>query len=331
MLRLLKSFETQVIIVTSGSIQAGQDFLPNYQAQEISHLQAASSIGQPILFSKYSDALKKHNINTAQTLLTHDDFKNRTRFLNARNTLLHLLENNIIPILNENDAISFQEITVGDNDHLAVMAAQMLSVDLILFITSADGLYDRDPKENDSKIIKQIPFSYDFSQLEISSKSSSGRGGMQSKIEAVQKATNSGIECIIAGKSANPILPILTEQLGTFFEANTEKLSARKAWLLSTTRPNCKLYVDEGCKKAILANASLLPSGILRVEGEFTRGDSVSVCFEDQNLAVGLSEYSSTEIKQIKGLKTSQVSDKLGFCISDEIIHRDNLKLVNNE
>lgn len=321
----------EVILVSSGAIQAGSYILNEFDRNKVSHLQSASSIGQPMLFGKYSEALSNNSINSAQILVTHDDFKARNRFLNIRNTLLHLLQNNIIPIINENDTVSFKEITVGDNDHLAVMIAQSISADLLLLITSADGLYDQDPNNSKAKLIRTVPYDFDFSSIQVGSISASGRGGMESKINAARKATSFGMNCIVAGKHSQPIINSLENKIGTFFESNPEKINDKKAWLISTARPDCHVEIDSGCSKALLSGASLLPAGITDVSGDFTRGDCISIYSEGKILAVGLTEYSSKEIKGIKGLKTTEISVKLGFCISDEVIHRDNLKLTEND
>jgi glutamate 5-kinase len=322
----------QLILISSGAINAGRAKLTSEKNEEIDFLQAASSVGQPILMQTYSKLMEEHSIGTAQILMTHEDFKNRNRFLNARNTLLKLLANNILPILNENDAVSFNEITVGDNDHLAAMTSQMLNADLLLLLTSSDGLYTKDPVLADATPISKVAFG-DQLQVDTSTKTIAGRGGMSSKLMAVEKVTPLGIDAIMAGKDfSSPLKRALTEQVGTYFFGN-QKLHTyqRKAWLLSTAKPGCYIEVDKGAYQAILNNASLLPKGIIKAHGTFTRGDCVSLIFQGETFALGLVEYNSMETTKLAGQHSDQIKKLLGYDISKVLIHKDNLYIKRHQ
>lgn len=315
----------EVILISSGAINAGR-FKFAHVNNEIDFLQAASSVGQPILIQHYANCFKKYGIEIAQILLTHEDFKNRNRFLNAKNTLLKLLENKFLPILNENDAVSFEEITVGDNDHLAAMTAQMLGADLLVILTSTDGLFNKDPSEEGAYKISKVKFEEQL-LIETVSKSSSGRGGMKSKLMAIEKVTPIGIHAIVAGKDfINPLKRALSESCGTFFEANQNvKTNHKKAWLLTTAKPGCHIEVDKGAYQAILKNSSLLPKGILNIHGSFSRGDCVAIICEGEHFALGLVEYNAIEVQKIAGKHSREISNYLKIKISDVVIHKDNL------
>lgn len=320
--------DIEVVLISSGAIGLGRHFLKPEKREAIDFLQAASSLGQPRLFQKYLEGFQKLKKNCAQILLTHEDFKNRKRYLNAKNTLLKLLENKIVPILNENDTVSFNEITVGDNDHLAAITAQMLEVDLMLLISKTDGLYDKSPEYADAKPIREVIFGEKL-KIKTSSKSLLGRGGMHSKLLAVNKATEHGIKAIIAGSNfSHAIRRALVEETGTLFlEKKESKTKLKKKWMATTVKHGCQIIVDEGCKEALLKNRSLLPSGIKKIKGIFSRGDSIEIAHKKEILAVGIVEYSSKEIEKIKGCKSSEIMSRLGFILKDEVIHRNNLIL----
>ena len=330
-LAYLSSNTIEIILVSSGAILAGKKFLNTSKKSAIDYLQAASAIGQPKLMNAYSNYFKNYNLNTAQILLTHDDFNNRQRFLNAKNTLTTLLKNNIIPILNENDTISYNEITVGDNDQLATMVAQMLDVDVILLISSTDGVYSKPPNDFAAEKISFVAFNNNLDFVDTNDITPTGRGGMESKLIAVKKASSLGLPCIIAGKDyEKPIIRALTENVGTYFEAKKllESIN-RKSWLMSIVKPSNFLVVDSGCCDALVKkNSSLLPSGIVEVSGNFKRGDCIYIVYNNKIIAVGLCEYESKEIKKIMGKKSCDINSSLGYFISEEIVHKDNLSLI---
>lgn len=319
-----------VIIVSSGAINAGRKYLTS-KKDTIDVLQALSSVGQPKLINKYSHFLSKHNLECAQILVTHDDFKDRQRFLNVRNTINTLLKNNIIPILNENDSVSFTEITLGDNDHLAAMTAQMMNAQILMLVTSTNGLYDKSPQIKGANHIPIVEFEDDLKNINTNSKTSTGKGGMRSKIKAAQKVTPLGITAIICSKdNESPVLKPLTQMNeGTIFKAKKLISSERrKAWLLTTQKVNCTINIDEGAYNTLIQNSkSLLPGGIISIIGSFNRGDCISISYNKKEFAIGLTEYSSQEVDKIKGYKSSQIDQRLGFKLTDEVIHKDNLVL----
>jgi glutamate 5-kinase len=330
---LLKNAGIKVVLITSGAISAGRKLLSGPKKQ-IEILQAQSSIGQPILMNHYASLFHKHQVKVAQLLLTHDDFKNRQRFLNARNTISTLLNHNFVPILNENDAVSFTEITLGDNDHLAAMTAQMIGADLLLLITSSDGLYTDDPSSPHARKLSIVEYGDDLSFISTKSKTPSGRGGMASKLLAVQKVTPLGIEAIIAPKDVtNPIINALTNsQAGSVFRAiPLLKSEQRKAWLVSTQKMDCGIYVDAGAYQALKdQKKSLLPKGILKVKGSFLRGDCIPIYFNELLFALGLVEYSDKEVNLIKGHNSAEIDNLIGHKLTDEVIHKDNLLIKDH-
>lgn len=320
----------EVILISSGAIGVGRNYLEKPSREEVSFLQAASAIGQPILFNRYLENFQGHNLNCAQILLTHEDFKNRKRYLNAKNTITKLLENKVVPILNENDTVSFNEITVGDNDHLAAMTAQMLEANLLVIISSTDGLYTKSPELPDSEKISLVEFNAPPKVI-TKSKNALGRGGMQSKLKAVDKVNQLGIDAIISGIRPHAIKEALYHETGTLFQGNPQfQTKKKKQWLTTTVKNSCAIIVDEGCAEALKKNRSLLPSGIKKIVGDFSRGDCIEIVHKKITVAVGLVEYSSKEIERIKGLKSRDIQGALGFILAEEVIHRNNLILKGN-
>lgn len=324
----LNDLGLKTIIISSGAIHAGRAHLPALPEHEISNLQALSAVGQPLLMSAYHDFLAQHGRLCAQVLLTHDDFKNRTRYFNAQSTIKTLLAHNVIPILNENDTVSFSEITVGDNDQLAAMASQMLGVDLLLILTGSDGLFDRDPQDPTAVRIPEVQFLDTLDHIKTLTKSAAGRGGMKTKLDAIRKVTPLGIPVVLSSyRRQTPILSALQDSIGTFFHAEKKHREQRKGWLLTTVKHNAAVKIDAGAQAALLKSASLLPSGIMSVQGTFHRGDCIAIRHKNKTIAVGISEYDSRDIKKIAGKKVSEIQTTLGYCTAEEIIHRNNLVL----
>ncbi len=324
----------EVILVSSGSVSLGKTYLKEHTPRNgrVDLQQSASSIGQPILINIYSRLFEENQGICSQILLTHDDFRNRKRFLHVKQTIDVLLKNNIVPILNENDSIAYSKNTVGDNDHLAAQTAQMVNADALLVITSARGLYDKDPSEPDAKFMKQVPFGYDLEGIDTSKKTSFGRGGMGSKIHAINKVTPLGIKAILSSKDEERfVLNPLTKDIGTFFSPkNHYDPELKKAWLLSTKKPNCIVEVDEGAFFALKKGKSLFAKGILSVSGSFYKGDSVDICHDGEIFASGICEYDSKEIKKIKRHHSDDIEDILGFRTSPEVILTNNL-VINED
>lgn len=334
-LKTMISLGHQPILVSSGAINTGRSLIkkPEEKKMMISYQQAAASVGQPLLMKAYIDLLASHGHHCGQILVTHEDFKERKRFLNIRNTINQLIENNIIPIVNENDTVSFEEISVGDNDQLAVMIAQATDADKLILLTEADGLYNKNPKEPDAIRFNVIDFKEDFSSVKIASKTSVGRGGMDTKLKAVRKLTPNGVDVIIGTfLKPNPITRLLDNNGGTLFKGNPQKLlSKRKAWLSSLLKVDAWVVVDDGCKDALInSNTSLLPVGIKKTHGVFKRGDVIGIKNKSKMIALGISEFDHKEMELIKGKKSQDLSLLIDHLSSKVAIHKDNLLIKSD-
>lgn len=327
--KITSDTKIKIVLVSSGSINAGRSFMDKFHPNSIADLQASSAIGQPILMNAFQKQLDKYNIRSAQVLLTHEDLKNKSRSHNVRASLLSLIDNKIIPIINENDCVSFDEITLGDNDQLSAMICEIINADTLCMLTQADGLFDKDPKFKGAKHFPLINFGDDFSGVKLLSKSSAGRGGMKTKLQAVRKLTPLGINVLIGSFTfKSPILRTLTTEQGSLFLGNPDKAKLKKkSWILTRVRNHAVVKIDQGAKEALLKNASLLPIGVLSVDGKFSRGDSILIKFKNQTIAYGITEYSNKEIELIKKLKTTELSSVLDYIPSKVVIHKDNLIL----
>lgn len=322
---LLKN-QVEVILVCSGAIQTAKAEFP-LQSPNISEQQALSAIGQNQVINAFSSQLKKHSINVGQILLTHEDFKDKTRCFNLKNTIEKLLQWSCLPIVNENDSISFEEISLGDNDQLAAMITSNLEADLLLILSETDGLYDKNPSEKDAKPIRDIPYDEDFEEIQTISKNISGRGGMKTKLEAVRKLTPLGVPVIIAGyKRKSPLFSaLMQDSCGSFFFASPQKPVKKKAKIINQTRSSCSVVIDKGAKVALLNNKSLLPVGVQKLEGRFSRGDAIKVIHNRKVIGWGIAEYSSTELrKYLNTGKPKDYMEKLGLA-SKVFIHKNNL------
>lgn len=320
------------ILVSSGAINSGRSFVkrPEEKKMMISYQQAAAAIGQPLLMKAYLDALESTGSHCAQILVTHEDFKERKRFLNIRNTINRLIENDIIPIVNENDTVSFDEITVGDNDQLAVMIAEATDAEKLILLTEADGLFNKNPKEEGAVRFDVIDFKDDFSGVKFAAKTSVGRGGMDTKLKAVRKLTPIGVDVIIGTfLIENAITRLLKGNGGSLFKGNPEKqTSRRKSWLSTVVKNEAWVVVDEGCSVAMKkGNTSLLPIGIKKVHGVFKRGDVIQVKHKNKTIAVGISEFDYKEMDLVKGKKSVDIEFVIENAPSKVAIHKDNLLL----
>ncbi|MDH5415581.1 MAG: glutamate 5-kinase, partial [Flavobacteriaceae bacterium] len=252
--QLINSLKLNVIIVSSGAVNAGRKFITHTEKHNMTDLQACSAVGQPILMHAFQEQFKTHNLQAAQVLLTHEDLKNKLRSHNIRGSILCLLKNGIIPILNENDSVSFDEITVGDNDQLSAMIGETMSADLLCMLTKADGLYNKDPNEVDAQHFPVIDFQDGLAGFSTITKSSAGRGGMKTKLQAVRKLTPLGIHVLIGSYCQNlPILRLLTTEQGTLFLADPqESKSKKKSWILTRVRNHATIKIDQGAVQALL-------------------------------------------------------------------------------
>lgn len=322
----------QAVIVTSGAIASGKHRMGiSGPLKSMPQKQAAAAVGQSRLMRVYSNAFGKHGVYVAQILLTMSDLTDRKRFLNVRNTMTTLTEWGVIPIINENDSVAVDEIKFGDNDHLAAMIANLTETHLVINLTSTEGLYDRSPASG--RKARLIPLVEEITEAieaaATADTSSVGMGGMKSKVIAARKVTAFGIPYIIAPGKEKGILHavIAGKEKGTLFLPMSDHLNSRKHWIAYTLRSRGKLVIDAGAKAALVEQGkSLLPSGIVDVEGDFGIGDPV-LCVDESGatLAKGLVNYGSEEIHKIMGLKSTRIEQVLGYKDYDEVIHRDNM------
>ncbi|MFQ5963124.1 MAG: glutamate 5-kinase [Candidatus Scalinduaceae bacterium] len=332
----LRSKGYSVVVVSSGAVGAGiktlgWDKRPNI----LPVLQAAAAVGQGKLIEIYNGCFKKQGYHAAQLLLTRQDFEDRQRYLNTCNTLHSLLNLKTVPIINENDTISVEEIAFGDNDILSALVTNLLRAELLILLSSIDGLYKTPPTSGkQSNILPTVDIiSDDIKKLAFKIKTKEGIGGMESKLEAASIATSSGEAVIIAnGRQSDVLLKIMDfDNVGTLFIPHKKKVTSRKRWIGFSVRSNGIIYIDDGALVALQKKGkSLLPSGVVRVDGNFIKGDVVSVVNVNRNkeIAKGLVNYSVEEVQKIKGLRTSLIRKTLGSKPYDEIIHRDNLFLL---
>lgn len=324
-----------VAIVSSGSIGSGLGELGiKVRPKTLPKLQAAAAVGQCKLISFYDECFTKQGYHAAQLLLTRRDFEDHRRYLNASNTIHALFKLNTIPIINENDTVSVDEITFGDNDILSALVTNLLQAELLIILTSVNGLYTEITLDGKcAKMLKQVDsVTPEIKKLAFNVKTKTGLGGMQSKLEAVSIATKAGEAVIIAnGRGKDVLIKILKgEDEGTLFLPAELKMTSRKRWIGFTVKPKGGIYIDKGAEEAIVMKGkSLLASGIVSFEGGFKKGDVVSVFLKNGNneLARGLTNYSSDELKKIKGLKTAAINKILGQKTYDEVVHRDNMVL----
>lgn len=320
----------EVIIVTSGAVAAGQRKLGiKGRPNGIPEKQAAAAAGQSTLIRYYENAFEKSDKRVAQILLTGDALSNRKRYLNARNTIFTLLDYGAIPIINENDSVSVDEIKFGDNDNLSAMVAGLTDADLLIILTDTEGLFDMDPRKfPEARLIHTVK---DFdAQTKGASRGSSetGTGGMITKVEAARKASTFGVPTIIAsGERKGIILDIIKgDELGTFFVPNDEHIKGRKKWIACNLNPTGTIFVDNGAKAALKRGNSLLPSGITKITGDFSFGDLVEI-FEEgkERFACGLVQFDSGDLEKIRGLNTSEIEKLLGKKEYEEVVHRDDM------
>lgn len=323
-----------IVLVSSGAVAAGRNSIPfGTKLDDLPARQAASAIGQSRLMHEYDETFRRFGLVTSQVLLTRDDLKHRDRFLNARNTLSRLLEWRVIPIINENDTVAVQELEFGDNDTLASLILNVVEADLFINLTSADGVFDKNPDKNpDAKPLACIKNVHDLDlDAMCDGKTAVGSGGMFSKMRAANRAAQLGVPTLIlAGKERMIIERVFNgEECGTWIVPDEKSISRRKYWLAYHCDPAGDLIIDSGAEKALLSGGkSLLPAGIVEVEGKFKAGELVRVVnTSGKSLAVGLSCYSSADMLKIMGNKSSKIESILGKCSYPEAIHRDNLLL----
>jgi glutamate 5-kinase len=327
----------KVVLVSSGAVGAGMGRLGlTSRPTTVAQLQAVAAVGQSILVEAYERSLHRHGRHAAQVLLTAEDLEHRTRYLNARNTLLTLLEFGAVPIINENDTVSVEELqtTFGDNDRLAAIVTNLIRAPLLVLLSDVEGLFDGDPRQPGSRIVPTVD-RLDDSIFGLVRDRLGGlsKGGMASKLEAARLATTGGENVIIAyGGSPDVLSRIIDGQpVGTLFLTQGHTVTARKRWIGLTVKPRGRLILDAGAKTAVQKKGrSLLAAGIVDIEGQFHKGDVVSVRGPDgAEFARGLSNYDADDLRKIKGLKTQQIVTILGYCPYDEVVHRDNMVVTS--
>jgi glutamate 5-kinase len=324
----------QIICVSSGAQACGMETIGfKRKPKEIAKKQALASIGQVVLMRMYMDAFAKVGLTASQILLTHEDIRSRTRCINLLNTIDALLAMGTVPIVNENDTLSFKEIMFGDNDNLSALIAQITSSDLLVLLSDVEGLYEKDPKRHaGARMIRTVGrIDKDIEALAHGTSSEKSVGGMTSKLEAAKKAGHYGIPTrLVKGDVENVIPRLLSgEEIGTLFTAS-KRMTRKECWIAFAFKTRGRLSVDQGAEKALLNRGkSLLPSGIVGVEGEFGRGECVDITDGGERvIAKGIVNYSSSDISKIKGSKSVEIERKLGYKYTEEVIHRDNMVVL---
>ncbi|MFO0423076.1 MAG: glutamate 5-kinase [Planctomycetia bacterium] len=329
----------RVVLVSSGAVGAGMGRMGlSTRPQELAHLQAVAAIGQSCLIEAYERSLRSKNRHAAQVLLVADDLQDRTRYLNIRNTLRALLDYGAIPIINENDTVSVEELrtSFGDNDRLAALVTTLLGADLLVLLSDVDGVFDRHPSEPGAARLDRVEtINAGVESLARDPLCGLSKGGMASKIAAARIATEAGSHCIIASGRDDRVLESIVEgqPIGTLFVGRGVTMPAWKRWLGWSADSRGKIVVDPGAQQAVVAQGrSLLAAGIRRLEGSFATGDVVSLAGEDgREFARGLVNYPEADLRRIAGLKTEEIARELGYCPYDEVVHRDNLAVIRRD
>ena len=319
-----------ILVVSSGAIALGRSVLglkPGVLALEAA--QAAASVGQIALARAWAEALARHRITAGQLLLTYGDTEERRRYLNARATVETLLSFRAVPVINENDTVTTDEIRYGDNDRLAARVATMASADCVVLLSDIDGLYTAPPQKDPSAtLIPVVPkITAEIEAMAGGAASELSRGGMTTKVEAAKIATAGGAHLMIAnGKRDNPLQSVIDGGPATWFLSPSTPVTARKRWIGGTLEPRGTLVVDDGAARALLSGKSLLPAGVVRIDGNFARGDAVLVrTAQGGEIARGLVAFDATDGLRIQGRKTAEIAAILGYSGRTEMIHRDNL------
>ena len=327
----------QVALVSSGAIAVGRERLdyPDLP-KSIPAKQMLAAIGQPRLMNVYEQLFDIYDLKVAQVLLTREDISDRKRYINARNTLESLLDQGVVPVVNENDTVATEEIRIGDNDNLSALVANLIEADLLVILTDQEGIYTANPeKVKDAQLIEEISGPEIPAEVWAAaggSRNNLGTGGMHTKLEAADVARKSGTEVVIASGSEPDVLKRLVdgEALGTHISPLVDKMESRKRFMLAGAVPRAGIRIDAGAAKALVAGGSLLPVGISDTYGRFERGDIVKVKnAAGKDCAIGLVNYASGDVKKIKGQRSSEIESILGFAYGDEVIHHNNMTLLS--
>ena len=333
---LVHKLGCEVIIVSSGAIAAGRETLgfPEF-SKHIPVRQMLSAVGQTTLMDVYTKLFHLYDKKVAQILLTRSDFNDRNRYLNARNTIEALLNQGVIPIINENDTVATEEICVGDNDNLSAMVSNLVDADLLILLTNQKGLYTKDPNTNKDaklvKIIKEHDIPHHIWHAAGKSKDGLGTGGMFTKLQAADLARRSGTSVIIAaGNEKDIILEIINgKEIGTLLTSVSSSVESKKRYLLTGIRSSGYIVIDNGAENAIYKGGSILPVGIINASCTFVRGDVVRINNpDDKEIAIGIINYSLEQINKITGLHSENIENVLGYSYGDEVIHHNNMIIL---
>lgn len=330
----LRAAGHEIILVTSGAVAAGLECLQmQRRPRDVAQKQMLAAVGQSFIMHLYQQMFELYSVPVGQTLLTKADISDRHRYLNARNTLLTCFAHGVVPIINENDAVVVDEIKVGDNDNLSALVANLVDAHLLLILTDIDGLYTADPRSDPTAtLIATVPdITPAIYDLAGGTGSVRGTGGMITKIQAADLATQSGIDVVIAPGAAVDVITrvVAGEHIGTRFPARVNHREGRKRWILAETVRDCKIITDAGAARAIVSGGkSLLPAGITAVEGDFERGQTVRIFSPEREIARGLTLYHAAELRRIMGHKSTAIADILGYDYGSAVVHRDDMIVV---
>ena len=329
-IKKLRKNNQEVVIVSSGSIALGQSYLKiKNKKVKLEMSQAVASVGQIYLINEFQKLFAKNKIEIGQILITPDDTEQRRRALNARRTFENLFKLKAIPVVNENDTTATSEIKYGDNDRLAARVAQIIGADLLIILSDVDGLYQK--ISNKKSLIKEVDvINEKIFSLVDKTINTYGSGGMFTKLEAAKICMNAGCNMLITnGKSFYPIQKIISKKIYTWFKPKISNLDARKKWIISSLSSSAKIYIDQGASKALKSGKSLLPAGIIKISGNFKKGDNI-VIIDNNNIDIAraLSSFTSDEINKIKGLQSNQIENILGYASKSEIVHKDDIVIL---
>ncbi len=333
----LRREDVDVIVVTSGAVAAGRARLGLAAARkDVNFRQVLAAVGQGQLMQAYDGLFAENDMISAQTLLTRRDLSDRLSYLNARNTLLALLQHKVVPIVNENDAVAVEELAesrIGENDTLAALTANLVDADLLVMLMTREGLFTADPQtDSAATLVRQVERIDSTIESYAGGSEIRGTGGMITKLNAAQLAIAGGADVVVASGREPDILTRLAkgEEIGTAFPSSADRIESRKRWILSGLTIRGSIVVDTGAAQALVdRKSSLLPAGVKQVNGPFDRGETVAISTqEDRRIACGITNYSAEELEAIRGSKSAQIADILGHDYGAEAVHRDNLVMV---
>lgn len=327
----------QLVLVSSGAVALGAERLGLARTRgrpwDIATKQACAAVGQPLLMAAWDEVFAAHGLVTAQVLLTADDLANRKRFLNARRTFQQLLERGVVPVVNENDTVAVEEIKVGDNDTLAGLVASCVEAELVAMLTDVEGLYDRSPAEPGARLLHDVErIGAEVERMAGGAGSERSTGGMATKVKAARRLAAQGVvSALLSGRRPGALADLVAgRQVGTVFAASDQRLSARDGWLSAAAKAKGTILVDAGARRAIAEQGrSLLPPGVKGAVGHFGVGEPVEIAVDPARpFARGLAGYGADDVRKLAGKRTSEIEAALGFKYTDEVVHRNDLVLL---